>query len=371
MKLKIDLTVEKSNWHAHYQCNLDTAHVVGVVGRSGSGKSTLLRLLAGLDHHGQGDLQVNAEVWQSELTKRPTEQRQVAMVQQDYLLFPHLNVRQNLELVQKNSTLSVKEQFEIIDNMGIVSWLDLKPDQLSGGQQQRVALASAMLKKPTLLLLDEPLSALDFKTRHQVLAQLKRYLEQFKVPAIYVSHHLDEISSIADHCMLIQNSKIVLCAPTHEVLDHPKLEQSVSAEQFGSVLPIRAVKFDHSDQIMECQINPLSDVKDTEQGQGQTIWVPIDSTQEHSQFHMQIPAKNIILAREPIKDSSLQNCLYGEIIRLTEESDQVLVIVRIDGHDLKVIVSRRAQRQLGLSEQQMIYCHTKSVSLLSPVNSDE
>ena len=366
MILKIDISVSKSNWQARYKCDISGARVVGVIGRSGSGKSTLLRQLAGLDVGGKGDLQINSTVWQSQAINVPTAQRNVAMVQQDYLLFPHLSVQQNLALVQKQSALPVADQVQIIDNMGINPWLPLKPGQLSGGQQQRVALVSAMLQKPVLLLLDEPLSALDFKTRSQVLQQLKRYLDQYKVPAIYVSHHLDEISSIADHCMLIQNAKIVLSAPTHEVLDHPKLEQSVSAEQFGSVLPIQALTFDHDNQIMQCQIIPLSDQETSRSVEGQTIWAPIDAVLENSQLHMQIPAKNIILALKPIEGSSLQNCLSGEIIRLVQELDHVLVIVRVDGHDLKVIVSKRAQQQLELSEQQLVYCHTKSVSLLTP-----
>ena len=366
MLLKIDISVSRSNWQARYTCEISGARVVGVIGRSGSGKSTLLRQLAGLDVDGQGDVQINSTLWQSQTIHVPTAHRNVAMVQQDYLLFPHLSVQQNLALVQKQSALPIADQNQIIDNMGIASWLSLKPGQLSGGQQQRVALVSAMLQKPRLLLLDEPLSALDFKTRSQVLQQLKNYLDQYQVPAIYVSHHLDEISSIADHCLLIQSAEIVLSAPTHEVLDHPKLEQSVSAEQFGSVLPIQAVKFDHDDHIMQCQIIPLADPETSGTIEGQTIWAPIDAILENSQLHMQLPAKNIVLAHKPIEGSSFQNCLSGKIVRLVQEFDHVLVIVRVDGHDLKVIVSKRAQRQLELSEQQLVYCHTKSVSLLTP-----
>lgn len=369
VKLKIDLEVQKSNWSAHFQCDISNAQVVGVIGRSGSGKSTLLRQLSGLDTSGLGEIQFNSIKWQTKSACVSTEQRQVAMVQQDYLLFPHLSILQNLALVQKRSALSVNDQNQVIENMGVSDWLDLKPGQLSGGQQQRVALVSAMLQKPDLLLLDEPLSALDFKTRNQILTQLKRYVIQYQVAAIYVSHHLDEISDIADHCMLIQQGRIVLNAPTHEVLDHPKLEQSVSANQFGSVLPIEAVEFDQGDQMMRCQI--VMSVDQQQQSSelvGQTIWAPMDSGLEGRQLHMQIPAKNIILARTPIEGSSLQNCLYGKIIRLKQDLDQVLVVVQIDGHDLKVIVSKRAQRQLELSEQQMIYCHTKSMSLLAPAN---
>lgn len=184
--------------------------LLALSGPSGSGKTSLLRMLAGLLQPESGRIIVDEECWLDTHQKInwPPQKRNIGLVFQDYALFPHFNVRQNLQYaLEKNQTSDHLQG--LIEVMGLQNLLDHKPVTLSGGQQQRVALARALVRKPKLLLLDEPLSALDPDMRHRLQAYILRVHRTFALTTILVSHDQREIARMADRVLLMKEGHIL------------------------------------------------------------------------------------------------------------------------------------------------------------------
>lgn len=189
--------------------SLSKGEILALTGPSGGGKTTLLRLLAGLEKPKKGRILSNQTIW-VDTTKKifiSPQKRQVGMVFQDYALFPNMSVRKNLAygLASNAPTHTVDEMLSILD---LVALADTKPYQLSGGQQQRVALGRAIIPKPALLLLDEPLSALDIKFRNQMQTYLLRLHQEYAFSMIIVSHNLQEIYTLAQRIATLDEGKL-------------------------------------------------------------------------------------------------------------------------------------------------------------------
>lgn len=189
--------------------SLPKGEILALTGPSGGGKTTLLRLLAGLEKPKKGRILSNQTVWVDTSKKIfiSPQKRQVGMVFQDYALFPNMSVRENLAygLASNAPTHTVDEMLSILD---LVALADTKPYQLSGGQQQRVALGRAIIPKPALLLLDEPLSALDIKFRNQMQTYLLRLHQEYAFSMIIVSHNLQEIYTLAQRIATLDEGKL-------------------------------------------------------------------------------------------------------------------------------------------------------------------
>ena len=195
---------------------------VCLLGPSGSGKSTLLRIIAGLEEAESGSV-----LWKGQsLANTPAHQRKFGLMFQDYALFPHRNVAENIAFglrMQNRSKTDidrlVKDALKTID---MIDFAERKVTELSGGEQQRVALARALAPEPRLLMLDEPLGALDRSLREQLSQELRRILREKKVPAIYVTHDQEEAFSIADRLLLLHHGLILQSGKPHEIYHHPR-----------------------------------------------------------------------------------------------------------------------------------------------------
>ena len=224
-----------------------------VFGPSGSGKTTLLRAIAGLEKSDTGFLKVGDSIWQSDHNFVPTHKRQIGYVFQDAALFDHLNVEGNLDYVIKRKT-GLTEDF--IDS--IYTLLDIKPlinrstVQLSGGEKQRIAIARALLTNPKILLLDEPLSALDLKRKNEILPYLDSLHSQLDIPILYVTHSQDETSRLADHLMLIEDGKIIDNGPINEMLTRFDLPLSHSGDAI-SIFDARVMSRDTDFNLMHLE----------------------------------------------------------------------------------------------------------------------
>ena len=191
------------------QATISTGSFVTLYGPSGSGKTSTLRIMAGLMRPDSGSISVNSRTWfdSGKKINLPPQRRNIGYVFQDYALFPHLTVRENLEFALKN-----RKNASIVDELIELTELgDLhrrKPDTLSGGQQQRVALARSLVQKPEILLLDEPLAALDYKIRLKMQDYLLRLHREFKLTTILVSHDIGEISKLSDLVFVLENGQI-------------------------------------------------------------------------------------------------------------------------------------------------------------------
>ena len=194
---------------------------MALVGPSGCGKSTLLRLLAGLDDATRGQLRIGGEV----VNDLPPQRRNVAMVFQDYALYPHMTVRANLEfpLKMRNRPRAeiVRQVAWAAELLGLGELLDRLPRQLSGGQRQRVAMGRALVRQPTVFLMDEPLSNLDARLRVQIRAELSELLERLGATTLYVTHDQAEAMTLGDRVAVLDRGRLQQVAPPQELYERP------------------------------------------------------------------------------------------------------------------------------------------------------
>ena len=194
-------------------------------GASGSGKTTILRCLAGLERPDHGHVHFDGEVWSDAARKvfLPTRKRRVGLVPQDYALFPHLTVAGNVAYGLSNMETGQRRQRvgEMLGWLGLEGLENRLPGELSGGQQQRVALARALAPRPRLLLLDEPLSALDHPTRLRLRRELRGWLHEAGVPAILVTHDRQEAAALGDEIIVMHEGRMIQHGPVQEVFSKP------------------------------------------------------------------------------------------------------------------------------------------------------
>ena len=230
VKKKIALPGKELN--IQFSFDFEKGNTIGLVGPSGSGKTTILRMICGLIKPDTGKIIINDKTWfDSEDNKNiPPKKRSVGMVFQQYLLFPNMTVRENLAYATpaKDKVAAIEEVLAVV---GLRSELDRKPSLLSGGQQQRIALARALIRKPDILLLDEPLSALDHELRSKLQDDLKELLSQIDIPVILVSHDQREISKLTD-----QIFSTTLNASYHSQYDEKIIEIIEVAKDSSNVL---------------------------------------------------------------------------------------------------------------------------------------
>jgi len=218
----------RRSFHLEVDLQLHPGELLALTGPSGSGKTTVLRILAGLENRAKGQLVFQGEVWQDS-SKRiflPPQQRSIGVVFQDYALFPNMNVVQNLRFALPKAAdgALIEELLEVMDLQDLRNAL---PFELSGGQQQRVALARALVRRPKLLLLDEPLSALDTRMREHLQTYILELHQRYALTTLLISHHPEEIQRLADRVLMMEKGKIV--------------DESLSAQDVTGGLVLQAI----------------------------------------------------------------------------------------------------------------------------------
>ncbi|MCR4319411.1 MAG: ATP-binding cassette domain-containing protein [Candidatus Brocadiaceae bacterium] len=234
--------------------------VTALFGPSGAGKSSILRIISGLEMADGGMVSHRKEVWFDEAQRihLPPQQRSIGFVFQDFALFPHLTVERNVAYGIKGKN-RLNELKDLISLVGLSGYESYYPAQLSGGQKQRVALIRALARKPDLLLLDEPLSALDWETRRQLQEDLKRIIKQFQVTTLYVTHDVTEVYKLADYVVALESGKVVKQGTPEEVFLGKKLSTRIQIA--GKVVDIEsdsimaAVTVLHDDQYFKTLID--------------------------------------------------------------------------------------------------------------------
>lgn len=199
---------------------VEDGEIISILGSSGSGKTTLLNIILGIKEVDKGKIIYNG----TDVTDVPMEERGFNIVFQDYALFPHLNAYENIVYGLKNKPdVSTKEEVDdMIELLGLREHLDKKIEQLSGGQKQRVALARTLVMKPKLLLLDEPLSALDGVIKESIKAKIKQIAKELNLTTIIVTHDPEEALSLSDKVMIINGGKILQYSTPNEIIHEPK-----------------------------------------------------------------------------------------------------------------------------------------------------
>ena len=331
--------------------------VTALFGPSGSGKTTLLRCVAGLER-AAGRLSVNGERWQDDTRGLflPTHRRALGYVFQEASLFPHLSVRRNLEYGWRR--LSTDERRVAFDEavalLGVAPLLDRDPPGLSGGERQRVAIARALLASPRLLLMDEPLSALDRSSRADILPFLERLHDELAVPVLYVSHALDEVVRLADHLVLLEAGRVRASGPLAEVLARGDLPRA-PGEEPESVVEAVVVGHDREFHLTHVAFP------------GGRISLPRQDRPVGTGVRVRIQARDVSLAMSRAEDTSILNILPARVLAM-EEAGPAQLLVQLGLGDpprarLLARITRKSGATLGLKPGVAVYAQVKSVAL--------
>ncbi|MGI4845109.1 MAG: molybdenum ABC transporter ATP-binding protein [Janthinobacterium lividum] len=331
--------------------------VSALFGPSGSGKTTCLRAIAGLERAPNGYVALGDEVWQDEARKAfvPTHRRALGVVFQEASLFPHLSVRGNLEF-GLSRVAGAERRFEldaVAAMLGIERLLERKPASLSGGERQRVAIARALLSSPRLLLMDEPLAALDLKRKQEILPYLERMHDELSIPIIYVSHAPDEVARLADHLVLLDAGRVVASGPLTETLARADLPP-VFADDTGVVLDTVLAGHEADD------LSRLAFA-------GGSLFVGRRSEPVGGRLRCRIHARDVSIALERPQRSSIVNLLPAVVTATaaTDTPGHVLVQMRMGEVPLLARISERSRRELDIRPGLQVWAQVKAVALLA------
>jgi molybdate transport system ATP-binding protein len=331
--------------------------VTTLSGKSGSGKTTLLRCLAGLEHPQQGRIAWGGELWfdAARGIDVPAHHRAVGYVMQDSHLFPHLSVRGNLEYGAKRSggRDSAADFGQLTENLGLTPLLERHVTNLSGGERQRVAIGRALLSRPRLLLLDEPVSALDVVGTAEVLDTLERVLAALPIPCVYVSHDLREAARLADRMLWLDGGRIAADGPAAQVLSDPRLPFA-QEEEAESVVAGRIESVDAAAGLARIEFA------------GGELWIAAGDAPAGRKVRVQIRARDVSLALRRPEAISVLNILEGSVVDVTDARNspsQALVRVDAGGCLLLSRVTRRSVAELGLAPGIKVWALVKSAAI--------
>ena len=331
--------------------------VTALFGPSGSGKSTLLRCVAGLVRAPGGYLEINGEVWQDEARGffLPTHKRSLGYVFQEASLFPHLSVEDNLAYGRKRAPASARQadREHILELLGIAHLLGRRPDRLSGGERQRVAIARALFTRPKILLLDEPLSALDHARKQEILPYLERLHDELEIPMLYVSHAPDEVARLADHLVVLEAGRVLASGPLRETLARLDLPIRLG-EDAGVVLEGRIAERDAAWHLARVDFG------------GGSLWVRDAGLPMGHAVRVRILARDVSLALEAHQGTSILNILSARVEELAADAHPALALARLDvgGAPLLARLTRRSAAALALAPGQAVWAQIKAVALI-------
>ena len=386
------LTLQRPGFHLAVDLRLPRQGVTALFGPSGCGKTTLLRALAGLDR-AQGRLALDDEVWQDDASGqwRPPHQRAVGYVIQEAALFPHLSVQGNLDYALRRrparpalpktpggAAPAAVDLPALIALLGIGPLLARRPATLSGGERQRVAIARALASAPRLLLMDEPLAALDAERKAELLPYLERLPQALALPVIYVSHAMDEVARLADHLVLLRAGQVLADGPLATLLARPDLPLA-RQDDAGVVIAARVLAHDSAYGLTQVGFA------------GGTLWLGGSAAPVGALLRVRLLARDISVARQAPVQTSVQNVLPVRLAAL--QADQHTVLLRLctlldsDGkashnktsydtasHDtersgteptqLLARITRRSADTLGLQPGDALFAQIKGVALM-------
>ncbi|MFA5530335.1 MAG: molybdenum ABC transporter ATP-binding protein [Thiohalomonadaceae bacterium] len=328
--------------------------ITALFGPSGSGKTTVLRLIAGLERTDDGFVSVNGEVWQDGRHFLPTHKRPLGYVFQEASLFPHLSVRGNLDYGRRRvcSAMDAEALERAVDLLGIAHLLTRRPDGLSGGERQRVAIARALALNPRLLLMDEPLAALDLKRKQEILPYLERLHDELSIPVLYVSHSPEEVARLADHLVFMQHGRALASGPCLELMNRRDLPLG-QQEDGESILAARVVEHDAQDHLTRVAFT------------GGELWLPRHDLCLGHAVRVRIHARDVSLSLTRPGGTSILNILPATVVASSDAGPgQSLVRLDVGGTVLLARITRRSLNALALAPGQHVFAQIKSVALI-------
>lgn len=329
--------------------------VLALFGASGCGKSTLLRIIAGLETQAEGRVAFGEAVWQDSAAGRlvPAHRRGAGYMFQDARLFPHLSVAGNLRFAAKRSGAPPALWQEVVAALDLGPLLERRPARLSGGERQRVALGRVLLSRPRLLLLDEPLAALDVRRKAEILPYLSRITRRFALPTIYVSHAIDEVAQLADTMAVMDAGRIVATGPTAEMLERLDLQPLTGKFEAGVLLEATVAAQDQRYHLTRLDLH------------GQRLTMPmLQHLVVGDRVRVRIRARDVALAVRRPEGISIRNVLAGHIAEIAMEPGTAFAEVLVDagGAHVRARITQESCAELELAEGKPVFALVKSVS---------
>nr|AYM53968.1 molybdate ABC transporter ATP-binding protein [Pyxidicoccus sp.] len=351
MSLVLSIRLPLARFTLEVETRLEGASVA-VMGRSGSGKTSLLEVLAGLRRGARGRVEVGGRVLLDSKAgvDVPPEARRMGYVPQDALLFPHLTVERNVRYGVRGTKPSRADEAVALLELGPL--LGRYPATLSGGEKQRVALARALATDPALLLLDEPLAALDVALKERVLPYLLRVRDEAKVPMLYVTHQLGEARVLAREALLLNEGRVRAAGPASEVLG-------------PSARGLLAEEGEAEENILEGVLERTGagglQLRVTE---GLSLWVPdVPELAAGTRAAYAVPSEDILLSTGPLSGVSARNVLAGTVVRVESAgAGEDAATVDVAGVRWVVRLTAASVRELGVASGSRVYLAVKSAA---------
>ncbi|WP_456372679.1 molybdenum ABC transporter ATP-binding protein [Thiolapillus sp.] len=348
------LRLQRGDFSLDVKFRLPASGVTALFGPSGCGKTTLLRAMAGLEPGVRGYMKVGENIWQDESRFLPPHQRSLGYVFQEPSLFAHLSVRRNIEYGQRRLAKQAPRPSldRIVTLLGLEALLERKPYQLSGGEQQRVAIARALAVNPALLLLDEPLVALDEARKAEILPWLESLHRELSIPLLYVSHSRDEVARLADHLLLLEAGRLRACGPVDELfarLDLP-LAHRPDAE---TIIETRVAGHE-----------PEYDLSWLDFSAGRFV-LARNHLPVGSRVRLQVKANDVSITLARQRGTSILNIFPAVVAELAQDG-RAKIMVRLDlaGQPLLCRITRKSAVELQLAPGKAVFAQVKSVALL-------
>jgi molybdate transport system ATP-binding protein len=362
--IRVAFAGKLGNFSLAAKFNAPMSGITALFGPSGCGKTTILRCMAGLERL-PGLLSVGGQVWQDDTVRvfRKPHERPVGYVFQEASLFQHLSVRRNLLYASRRAnsnggpTLIGKE--EVIELLGIGSLLNRSPHALSGGERQRVAVGRALLSQPRLLLMDEPLSALDRVTKDEILPYFEALHAHLSIPILFVSHDIAEIERLADTLVLLEGGRVTAAGPLADLEANPDLPL-VRAPEAAVTLDGRVAAIDAAYQLTRFEVPG-----------GTLVVAGIQGTPGDAR-RLRVSASDVSFTLAPPADTTILNCLPARILSVTGQGNggpQVNVIAALgeDGSGARIValITRKSCDRLALRPGMAVFAQIKGVALIA------
>lgn len=355
MSIEAHIHIDRGDFSLDVELAMPAQGITAIFGPSGCGKTTLLRAIAGLEQGNNGYLKIGDMEWQTANHFVPPHQRPLGYVFQEASLFPHLDVQGNLEygikrVPRAERKVSIDRAIELL---GIGQLLHRRPDQLSGGERQRVAIARALAVSPKILLMDEPLAALDQARKQEIMPYLETLHEELEIPVIYVSHSPEEVSRLADHLVLLDAGRVKAAGKIQDILS--RLDLPLAHDSDAGAL-IEAVVAGHDDDYDLTYLD----------FPGGRFTVTRKALAIGHAARLRVAAKDVSLTLEHQSGTSILNIFPAVVDAISNEtSAQVTVRLIAGGTPILSRITRKSAALLRLEKGKAIYAQAKSVALLS------
>jgi len=356
MSLSVDLqnSLGEFSLNANFYCD---EGITALFGKSGAGKTSIVQLIAGLIEPDEGKIVIDDEIVfdKEKHINLPTEDRRVGYVFQESRLFPHMTVRKNLNFGMRRRHHAGYDTLpfdDVVTILGISNLLERGTYSLSGGERQRVALGRALLSGPRLLLMDEPLAALDIERRWEIIPFIENIHHQFNIPVIYVTHSVDEILQLADNMVLLNEGRVMAAGSIESIMNRPDLAAVSGMGDPSSVIQGNIKSIDNENGLAMIAFD------------SGTFCVPSKHLKVNARVRVRIRARDVSIALKKPEDISVLNIFPGVVQHISNNQEtQVDLSVKIGGEVIWAQITRKSLNDLQIKPGSSIFVMVKAVAI--------